>query len=240
MIYHTEGLFQIAFGDARTSFDLRNFKKQYNNDLLQYKPFNQLKKSMSINQLIFLHQVHGNHGLSVTSLDQAVHLRPFYFDGDFLITTVSEIGLAIATADCLPIILYNPVNQLIGIAHAGWRGSMAHIATQMLEHMIVMGSNAQHMRVFFGPSARRCCYAVGPEVLSALDSFYFKDSVIQSRKSSVFFDLPHFNRLQLQEAGIPKSAFNLAYNHCTICDPSLCSYRRDRNSDRQMTVVALR
>ena len=240
MIYHTEGLFQISFGDVRTAFDPRNHKAlQSGNELLKTVPFNQLAKSMTITQLVFLHQVHSNQGLSITSYEQAARIKPFYFDGDFLITTVSQIGLAIATGDCLPIIFYNPVNQVVAIAHAGWRGSMQNVATQALEQMKKV-CDIKHIRIFFGPSAKRCCYAVGSEVLNALNTFYYKDAVIQKRGGTVLFDLPLFNRLQLQEAGVPKKAFNLAYNECTICTSSFCSYRRNKNFERQMTVVALR
>ncbi len=242
MIYHTEGLFQIAFGDARTAFDPRNHKAlSSGNELLKTIPFNQLAKSMTIEQLVFLHQVHSNQGLSVTSYEQATNIKPFYFDGDFLITSVPQTGLAIATGDCLPIIFYNPVSQVVAIAHAGWRGSVKSVATRALEQMkIVSDIDKKKLRVFFGPSVKRCCYAVGPEVLNALNIFYYKDAVIQKRGGTVLFDLPLFNRLQLQEAGVPKKAFNLAYNRCTICTPSFCSYRRDKNFERQMTVVALR
>jgi len=242
MLYHAEGFFKIAFGDVRSQFNPRELKfTERSKQLLAQQPFEQLKHSMKLNQLILLHQVHGNAGLTISSTKQAEQFEAFSSDGDFLITNVRSVGLAIATADCLPIVLYSAFCPVIAVVHAGWRGSVARVALTALEHMErIYFVKPSMVRVFFGPSARLCCYAVGQNVLEDLNYFSYKDDVIKTRGAETFFDLPLFNQLQLQEAGILKSAFNVAYNSCTICDDSFCSYRRQKNTQRQMTVVSLK
>ncbi len=242
MLYHTEGLFQIAFGDARSGFYSREYKNLEScRALLNQKPFDQLKRSMHLEQLVFLHQVHGNQGLVITNRQQANHLMPFSHEGDFLCSNLAGIGLAVATGDCLPIILYSSLSPVVAIVHAGWRGSMQRVAVEALEQLKrCFGIDGKNIRVFFGPSAKRCCYEVGPDLINALDAFYYKDEVLHRLEDHIFFDLPRFNRLQLQEAGLSEAAFNTSYNYCTICNPSFCSYRRQHNAERHMTVVALR
>jgi purine-nucleoside/S-methyl-5'-thioadenosine phosphorylase / adenosine deaminase len=243
MLYHTEGLFQIAFGDARAAFDPLDYKKtESGHVLLDQKPFDHIKQSMHIDQLIFLHQVHGNQGLIITGREQVGHLMPFSHEGDFLCTNLPGIGLAVATADCLPIVLYSSsLFPCVAVAHAGWRGSVQSVAVEALEQFKrSFGVDEKSIRVFLGPSAKRCCYSVGDEVEDALDSFYYKDDVLHRLAGQTFFDLPRFNQLQLQEAGLSKEAFTLSYNYCTMCDPAFCSYRRQHSSARNMTVVALR
>lgn len=241
MLYHAESFFQIAFGDVRSQFHPKKFIHEASTKLLSREPFLQIKKFMKINELIFLHQVHGNYGLTINDRKQLVQFKSFEHDGDFILTNLSSVGIAIATADCLPIILYNSFCPAVGIIHAGWRGSVAQVAVAALEHMIrSFNIDISTMRVFFGPSAQRCCYSVGQEVIDKLKAFSFKDDVIREVDGTLFFDLPLFNMLQLQEAGVPPSAFNGAYNVCTICTPSFCSYRRQQGNQRNMTVVALR
>jgi YfiH family protein len=241
MLFHTESFFHIAFGDLRTQFVPQDFYMIPTNAILQEQPFCVVKKYMKIKNLIFLQQVHGNSGLLIENYDQLASMRNFELQGDFIISSVGGIGIAIATADCLPIILYSPTIPVIAIIHAGWRGSVERVAIAALEQMKSRFKiHPSTVRVFFGPSAKRCCYNVGQEVLGKLNPFSFKDEVLWEFDGQTYFDLPLFNKLQLQDAGIKASAFNLFYNFCTLCGASFCSYRTFKNSQRQMTVVALK
>ncbi len=242
MVIHTDPFFSIYFGDARTQFipaQLAHIKST--KELLQESSISFLKRVLHINELVFLHQTHSSSGLCISSRAQIETLPPFGYDGDFIITNVSNIGLAVATADCLPIIMYDSFNHCIAIVHAGWRGSVGKVAIAALEQMqTYFKSSVEHTRIFFGPSAKVCCYTIGSEVLQALEQFSFAHEVVLKFGSNVLFDLPLFNRLLLIDYGIKKEAFHLTYNNCTICDESFCSYRRQRSVERQSTVVALK
>ncbi len=193
---------------------------------------------MNLERLQFLHQIHSNYGIIVT---QEQKFEPFKKDGDYLVSDVKRVGIGVMTADCLPIIIYSPLCPAVGIVHAGWRGSMQQVAVAAVEHMQrSFGIELSNIRIFFGPSAKRCCYEVGDNVLNELNYFSFKDEVVIHRGDKVYFDVPLFNKLQLLDLGISKEAFHTIYNNCTICDDSFCSYRRDKGFNRQMTVVALK
>jgi YfiH family protein len=241
MIVHSEPLLTIIFGDKRTAFVPRDYAETPNSILLlEKKPFLSFKKT-GLQSLVFLHQTHSTQGLPITNFQQIENLKPFSYEGDYLLTQQIGIGLAIAAGDCLPIILYDKKNHAAALVHAGWRGSVAQIAPQAFERMnSLFGSLGSDMRVFFGPSAKRCCYRVGPEVIEKVDNFWFKDQVIFSIGSSILFDLPLFNRLLLEQNGIPSTAFNDAYNACTIHTTSFCSYRKTKTAHRQATIVCLR
>ena len=191
MIYHIESFFQIAFGDLRFQFNPQEFKNPKRaQSLLTYTPFDQLKRSMKIKQLIFLHQVHGNDGLAIGSIDQASKIPAFSCDGDNLITNISSVGLAIASADCLPIVLYSSSIPIVGIVHAGWRGSIKQVAVSAVRKMEQeFGVQPSTIRVFFGSSGKTCCYKFGPEISSLLDNFSYRDEVIKKLGNELFFDV---------------------------------------------------
>ncbi|MBI2775617.1 peptidoglycan editing factor PgeF [Candidatus Dependentiae bacterium] len=241
MIVHSEPLFVIIFGDKRTGFVPRNYHGLINSqETLNEAPFVQCKK-WGIESLSILHQTHSTQGLYIDTHKKAEHLKPFTHEADFSLTQLIGVGLAVVSADCLPIILYDKKNHAIANVHAGWRGSVDGIASIAFERMInSFGSEPENMRIFFGPSAKRCCYSVGTDVQDKVGNFSFKDEVLQQIGDLVMFDLPLFNKLQLESLGIAKDAFNDAYNICTIHTESFNSYRRTQSPERQSTIVALR
>jgi polyphenol oxidase len=97
------------------------------------------------------------------------------------------------------------------------------------------------LRVFMGPSAKGCCYAVGDNVLSEIERYPYYEKVIRRAHEKTYVDLPLFNYYLLEEYGVRKDAFHMNYNLCTICDPSFCSYRRNGPMQwRQMSIVTLK
>jgi len=243
MLLHNEALFQIYFGDARTQFDPHEFYDiKKNKTLLITEPFTAMQKTMRLEQLLFLRQIHGAQGIAVNSMEQAANIAPFSIEGDFIVTDVYKVGIGVATADCLPIVFFDKVKHAVSVVHAGWRGSVEGVAVDAVKRMEdAYGSKPEDIRVFFGPSAKVCCYAVGDQVLEALERFSFRDNVLHVLEDDIMLDVPQLNKILLEEYGIKKDAFHLSYNVCTMCNDTFCSYRRDRMSPfRQMTVVALK
>lgn len=239
MLLHSSPLFSIYFGNANDAL----FPDHYLNypsgtKLLTVDPYKKLKKLLRIERLYFLRQTHSASGLEILNDD----FDSFKTEGDFLMTKEKKTGLGVMTADCLPIIFYDTFHHAIAIAHAGWRGAVAEIAPKVaLEMQERYGTKFEHLRIFFGPSIKSCCYAVGGDFLKELESSTLGEQVLYQEERGIMFDLPLFNRLQLEDIGIPKEAFKTDYNFCTSCDVRYCSYRRDGDkSCRQMTVVALK
>lgn len=240
MIIHNNPLFSIYFGNA----DDKLSPDQYLHyppaiQLLSLDPYKKLKKLMQLENLLFLHQIHSDQGVVVSKADQ---FEPFKLEGDYLITHQKHVGIGVMTGDCLPIIFYDNLHDVAAIVHAGWKGSVREIAPKVLvelqEHF---GTKVEHVRIFFGPSAKSCCYEVGADFEKYLEPFDFIDQVLHKEEKGFMFDLPLFNRFQLEAAGVMKEAFRLEYNFCTICDTRYCSNRRKNNNGlRQMTIVALR
>jgi YfiH family protein len=239
MLLHNSPLYNVYFGDKRDHLFPPFTITQ---PLIEMAPFLHLKKAMLVDNLVFLHQVHGVNGLTITSPEQASRVQPFSIDGDYLITNAPRVGIGILTADCLPIIMYDSFQHVIAIVHAGWRGSVDGIGLKVVAHMqAAFETKLEHLRIFFGPSAKVCCYQVKEEFLSNLEQHTYTDQVIHRHGKEFYFDLALFNRLILEDAGIKRDAFQLQYNKCTIEDDSLYSYRREgKDAGRQMTVVCLK
>ncbi|MEA2724983.1 MAG: purine-nucleoside/S-methyl-5-thioadenosine phosphorylase / adenosine deaminase [Gemmatimonadales bacterium] len=87
---------------------------------------------------------------------------------DGLITDVPDVYLFACFADCVPLLFFDPRRPAVGVAHAGWRGTVAGMAAEMVwAFETQFGTQAADLRVVIGPSIGPCCYQVGPEVIAA-------------------------------------------------------------------------
>lgn len=241
MIVHNDPFFMLFFGDERTSLErdiLMNDCAQ--EQLWNYCSLAKIKKIMNLETLMLLKQTHSNQGFIVSDASIQTLLTE-KAEGDFLITRSECIGLAVYTADCLPIVFYDSYNRVVAICHAGWAGSVNQIAIKTLQKMQQeFGTIFDHVRVFFGPSAKKCCYEVTDEFKERIP-LAIQEQVFVTAHNKLFFDLPLFNKLQLESMGLSKESFHNHYNVCTMCDNSFCSNRRDKEkTKRQLTVVALK
>lgn len=239
MIQHISPLFQISFGTAKDSISPEETEKLKTRQLRTFSSLASIEKAMRIPTIFFLHQIHSNVGVRATEENK---LESFALEGDFIITDVPALGIGVLTADCLPIVFYDTKNHVVGIAHAGWRGSVAGVGVQAVKAMQdTFGTHLEDLQIFLGPSAKVCCYQVNEQVIEQLDNFPFANQVVVRHEGSVFFNLPKFNQLQLEAMHIKKDAFHVQYNVCTICQDQYYSYRRQGvKAGRQATVVALK
>lgn len=242
MIIHSNPLFTIYFGNAQDKLNQDDYLSLAPDcDLLKEPSFAHLRDILGIESLIFLKQIHKNTGYVVTQEAHASLNRPFLAQGDYLLTDMPGVAIGIMTADCLPIIIHDTRTNAIAAIHAGWRGSVEHIAQRAFKRMQeAYGTRGVDVRVFFGPSAQPCCYEVGESVTAHCEIDLLLSDCLVAHNESMYLNIARYNMLQLMDIGVPKLAFHLNYNTCTICDKRLCSYRRDGKSPyRQMTVVAL-
>ncbi len=239
---HTESSCKIYFGDSSDQL----FSKDYlswNDNLLQRTHFTPLIEFLDIQNLTFLHQVHGIEGIKI---DKSNLYAPFSVDGDFLITNRIRFGLGVMSADCTPVVCVDKRNHAIGIAHAGWRGAINGVVIAMLDRMKhAYGTNHQNIKLFFGPSVQQCCYEVSPDFKEKLKAYSFGSSCIIKQEKGYFFDLHRFLIKQLQLRGISENSIDRTYALCTICNSRFWSHRRGTKEGsperigRQMTVVTL-
>lgn len=161
---------------------------------------------------------------------------PGYVDAtDGLITDHQNLWLAISVADCTPVFLVDPVQNVVAAVHAGWRGSAGMIVSKAVETMKSgFRTKPEDLVVFIGPSAGVCCYEIGEDVAGR-----FGSEVLQERDGKRFLNLKDENARQLREAGIRERNIDVS-PICTICNRDFHSYRRDRDrSGRMMGVVGI-
>ena len=159
---------------------------------------------------------------------------------DACITRHRGIGLSVTTADCVPLIFFCPQTGAVGVAHAGWRGTLDGIASTTVQAMTEKwGCRPDQLRVAIGPSIQRCCFEVGPEVAREFAAF---DGVVSPRRGGVEgkfeIDLHEVNRNWLRLAGINEEHLQCC-PLCTACEAELFfSHRRERGkTGRMMTVI---
>jgi polyphenol oxidase len=245
MFIHDGKFFKIYFGDARDKIfkeDLVNLP--VNANICDLQQFAGIKKNMNFDNLVFLNQVHGVEGLVLDYLGAVKGVESFKVDGDFLVANVKGVAIGVLTADCLPIVFVDEVGGVVGIAHAGWRGSVGGIAVKTLECMRdKFGVNLGDVKVFFGPCIKLCCYKVADDFEQNLGDYSFVGRVLERKPDGLYFNLVKFNVLLLQEFGVKPENIYLEYNCCTVCDKTcdknFYSYRRGDKDGRQATVMCL-
>ncbi|MGO0122343.1 peptidoglycan editing factor PgeF [Desulfothermobacter acidiphilus] len=165
-------------------------------------------------------QVHGNR-VAVVTAPGAV-----FPSTDALVTNRVGLPLLVFFADCVPIMLVDPVLRVIATVHAGWRGTLRRVVLEALGVMrSCFGVEARHCLVHLGPSIGPCCYAVGEEVAELFASW--KGEVLLRDQGSWHLDLKEANRQLLLAAGVPKENITLS-SYCTSCHSKLFySHRRD-------------
>jgi YfiH family protein len=173
-----------------------------------------------------LTQRHATQVLVVRPQDSATST---FGEGDGLATSRRGVILVVVSADCVPIVLFDPEHGAGAILHAGWRGTKSRIgreAVSVLRREFL--SRPQQLRALLGPSIGRCCYRVGPEVLEAFwGSGYAPEGLVRAVEGSTFLDLQEANRRDLVEAGMDPGRIQRV-DRCTSCLPDLFpSYRRD-------------
>ena len=198
--------------------------------------------------ILFLHQTHSILGTYFNTQAQVANFQNLITEGDYLISSISDLAIGILTADCLPVVFYDPVKKITAVVHAGWRGSVAGILPKTLaDFKNLIGSDLSQIQVWFGPAARACCYEVQPEFRDNLfkASVLIDQAILQAcfveRKQRIFFDLAQYNYELLLLNDILGHNVNRKFNLCTICNVQFCSYRRDGlESGLQITKVLLK
>lgn len=159
--------------------------------------------------------------------------RPGHFgEGDAVITNTAGVLAGVRTADCLPLLLADPVHRAVAAVHAGWRGSAADIASETLRAMSrEFGTKAEDVIAAIGPGIGGCCYEVSEEVAQRFAA-WLPEETERSGKRNI--DLASVNRRQLASAGVRKIHSGAP---CTKCDADYHSFRRDGEAAGRMYAV---
>jgi polyphenol oxidase len=177
--------------------------------------------------VVSVRQVHGTDALLVAQPIEAGKI--FAGEWDAVITNQVGVLVTVRTADCVPILIHDPIHHVVAAVHSGWRGSVAGIVPKTLMRMQQeFGAQPASIHVAIGPSAGPCCYEVDDAVLTRLHAYPFWKSVVRETvRGHALLDLREFVRRQTHAVGVPEQNM-WTVRHCTICQPELFfSYRRD-------------
>lgn len=136
--------------------------------------------------------------------------------GDAVVTTQRGLVVAIATADCVPVVLVDAEAGVLAAVHAGWRGTAARVVDAALDALEARGARAERLLALFGPSISRDAYEVGPEVLAALDGALPPGAAVPGHGDRSWLDVAACNEAALLRRGVPAER---------IVRPSLCTFR---------------
>ena len=220
-----DGNMSLCYGDTQSSFESR---KSFLSGI-----------GIDYHDLICAKQVHGKAVTYVTETNKgsgALDYDSSVSDTDGFLTDKKNVPIAILTADCLSVFIYDPGRPAIGILHAGWRSTEKNICAQGVSLMQErFGSRPEELIVGFGPSIRACCCKMENDFKS---NFPFG---LINRDGSLYLDIALINSRQLVACGVKKE---------NIFDPELCtssenkgffSFRKEAQvAGRMISVIMLR
>ena len=151
---------------------------------------------------------------------------------DAMVTNVPNTCLMVLLADCVPLLLYDPSKEVIGVVHAGWKGTLRFIAQATIRTLQGhFGCSTRDILIGIGPSVGPCCYQVGEEVVSQVEQvFGTSQHIVRNRSADGkgYLDLWEANLRQILDAGIPEKNIEIA-GTCTCHHPDVFfSYRYER------------
>ena len=168
-------------------------------------------------KLVLTRQTHSDIVRQVTDADARGFDNHKYPECDALITDQPGCALAIFTADCTPLIFWDPVTGAVGAAHAGWRGTVSKIGAKTVAAMVAAyGCKPENIHAAIGPNIAMCCFETDEDVPLAVRAAYGPkaEPFIVQKGSKYFLDLKAINALALQEAGVTQTEISDA---CTSC-----------------------
>lgn len=200
----------------------------------------------SIATMTCAEQTHGKQVIEVTTdnrgsgaLERATNIP--YTDG--LITRLPDTMLTLFFADCVPLFFIDPVERVIGIAHAGWRGTVQNIAAEMVQKFQkTYASNTDNIHIVIGPSIGACCYQVDQRVMDAVEErLPNKVHLVATADGNEHYrlDLKKMNQLLLEQAGIMSTHIEVSHL-CTSCNlQHFFSHRKEQGKAGRMAAFAV-
>ena len=168
-------------------------------------------------RLVLTRQTHSDIVRQVTARDARGFDNRSYPECDGLITDQPGTALAVFTADCTPVLLFDPVTGAVGAAHAGWRGTAAKIAAKTAQAMMdAYGCRPENLCAAIGPNIAQCCFETDADVPQAMEKAYgaAANAFIRQKGDKYYVNLKEINALSLRELGIRSIEIS---TECTFC-----------------------
>lgn len=169
-------------------------------------------------KLVMTRQIHSDIVRVVTDSDCNGPCHRDYPECDALVTNTPGVSLLVFTADCTPLLFWDPVTGAVGAAHAGWRGTAQGIGARVVQTMVrEFGSKPEDIRAAIGPNIAQCHFETDRDVPDAMLASYGEEAgqYIQKKGEKFHLDLKQINALSLRRAGVRHIEISEA---CTYCE----------------------
>ncbi|QTA37574.1 peptidoglycan editing factor PgeF [Thermosipho ferrireducens] len=216
--------------DLDLSFNNENFQEHYN--LLSDK------LELDLNRMVFTNQVHGK---KVEYIDES-YLTGVYWNNvikgtDGLMTSTRGIFLVTKYADCMPIIAYDPIKNVVGVVHSGWRGTLIETPKNLIMRMVdIFNCAPQDIFVSIGPSIGPESFEVGTDVAEKFIKKY-GNQIVKLKDGKVYIDLWKIAEIQLKEVGIINIENSMIDTY--VNTEYFYSYRKEKTHKRFAVFVGL-
>lgn len=169
-----------------------------------------------------------SHGSTITMVNDVVTSNMGSSDG--LISALRDVTLVVRTADCVPILFYDPTSGLIGASHQGWKGTLERLQQKMVKKMVKSGADVRTIRAAIGPCIGACCYKMYGERMRMFEASFpaYSGKMFVQNVTDIMLNLTYLNYALLCEAGLRPN--NISYvRACTSCDEkNYYSYNREK------------
>lgn len=202
------------------------------------------KLAISSKQIFNAHQVHGtavklvdNTLIKLSSTERKKALEGY----DAFISNIPRVCITVTTADCAPILLFDPKNKAVGAIHSGWKSTLHNITKETISKMHQQfGTQARDLIAAIGPCISKAVYEVGEDMYSEFQNrgFDMKHLFTAKENGKYLFDIRETVRLQLIEAGVSNIEVS---SYCTFLDEELffSARRQGTNSGRMLSGILL-
>ena len=185
-------------------------------------------KEIGTKNLVFMEQIHGDHIEVIKDLNTKIVLKT-----DAMISNLKDIALCVMVADCIPVLFFDEVKNVIGVAHAGRNGVKKKIAVKTIQKMISeFSSKTQDIKVILGPSIQKCCYEVQKDVVFGFENY------LHVRDKKIYLDIVSKCIDDLKNFGVKSENIEITPT-CTRCNKKYFSYRRDGSTGRFCGAIKL-
>lgn len=185
------------------------------------------KKNIILNNIISAKLAHNSNVSLVTKTDAGAVIQ----NVDGLITKDPNVTLTITVADCYPIYFYDPIQNIIGLVHSGWRGSVSNLITNTVT---IITNKPTDLLIGIGPGIGPCHFEITGDVV---DKFLEFPNSLEHKGSKIFVNLSKIINSQLIKAGIKRENIEFI-GECTFCSKDkYFSYRRDKPDKVQAQIA---
>lgn len=169
------------------------------------------------NKLVRSLQVHGDK-IKVISNEDIINGNLNFSGVDGFITDVPGIVLKTSHADCCPVYMFDPVRKVVGLAHAGWRGTVSKIAENLARNFTEkFGSKTENLICALGPCIGECCFEVGEDVKNEFESLKLGMIFKKNKNGKFNIDIKETNKRILENCGVPSENI-IKSDVCSSCN----------------------